>query len=195
MEINRDFDLSHNSWAGNDPRSILLHTTLGGGNITGVIDTLEARGLSYNYVIKNGIVYELVPYTRCAWHSGVVSGMNLRALAFYKDGKGPNNPNRHSVGIAFDYSQGEFQLLEKDIDAAILLIKWLGQETGHRYNADNIFFHREVTSYKPLEVKHYRDQVLEALVGNKDDKDQGETAKAELLRRVLIEIIKRYTRM
>lgn len=159
----------------------MLHTTLGGGTIQGVHQTLLTRGLSYNYIIKNGIVYEIVPYYQCAWHAGVIKNPNMRSQVFYKTLKGEDNPNRQSVGIAFDYPQGATQLSDADINAAIDLIKWIGSETGYRYNADNIFYHKEVTSNKPIAVKGYRDQVLDALVGDKDDKDAGEISRKRLL--------------
>lgn len=180
---------SDNYWTGNDPRSLMLHTT-GGDSLIGAVETLEIRGLSYNYLIYQGQIYELVNWQNSAWHAGVVRGMNLRAQAFYKDGKGENNPNRHSVGIAFVETNP--YLTEEDVNAFVWLSKHLGQQTGIRYTADNIFYHKEVTSDKPWYVKNFRDQCLEALVGDKDDKDDGETAKRELLRRVLIEIAKRY---
>ena len=161
---------SSNYWAGNNPRSIILHTT-GGNSVIGAVETLIARGLSYNYIIKNGTVHELVSYKNSAWHAGVVRGMNMRSKVFYGTGKGSENPNRHSVGIAFATTS---ELTEEEVDQAVMLIKWLGSETSVRYNADNIFYHREVTSDKPLIVKTFREQVLDALVGDKDDKDAGE---------------------
>ena len=172
MQLNKQY-ASTNYWSGNKPRSIILHTT-GGDSVIGAVETLIARGLSYNYIIKNGTVHELVSYKNSAWHAGVVSGMNMRSQVFFGTGKGEENPNRNSVGIAFAQSFGVKEIPDEDIDACILLIKHLGQQTGVRYNADNIFYHREVTSYKPLEVKGYREQVLDALVGDKDDKDAGE---------------------
>lgn len=175
MIINRNYS-SPNYWAGNDPSSIMLHTTLG-STVQGAVDTLRARGLSYNYLISTGTVYELVSWEHSAWHAGVTSGMNMRSQVFYED----RNPNKHSVGIAFVQPQGITKLPEEDIDAAVELIKWIGSESGVRYNADNIFYHREVTSYKPIEVKYYRDQVLDALVGDKDDKDAGEKKRLQLM--------------
>jgi len=179
MKINKKH-LSNNYWSGNDPSSIMLHTTLG-STVIGAVETLKARGLSYNYLISGGVVYELVNWSNSAWHAGVTSGMNLRSRAFY----GSRNPNKHSVGIAFVQPLGVKALPEMDIDACVLLLKQIGKESGNRYNADNIFYHKEVTSYKPEQVKYYREQVLEALVGDKDDKDVGEKTRLKLMIQLL----------
>ena len=158
----------------------MLHTTLG-STVIGAVETLKARGLSYNYLISGGVVYELVDWSNSAWHAGVTSGMNLRSRAFY----GNRNPNKHSVGIAFVQPLGVNILPDEDIDAAVLLLKHIGQQSSNRYNADNIFYHREVTSYKPLQVKYYREQVLDALVGDKDGKDAGEKTRLQLMIQLL----------
>ena len=160
-----------NYWANNNPRSIVLHTT-GGYGFIGAYETLKARGLSYGYIIEpDGKVYELVHWSNSAWHAGVIKRPNLRAKAFYGTLKGKDNPNRNSVGIAFTYPDGIDILTDKQVDSATLLIKQIGKEAGVRYNADNVFYHKEVTYNKPAIVKGYRDQVLEALIGDKDHKD------------------------
>ena len=170
MEISKEY-ASKNFWTGNNPRSIILHTT-GGGSLIGAIETLIARGLSYNYIFFEGKVYELVHYKNSAWHAGVVKGMNMRSQVFYKTGKGEDNPNRHSVGFSFVYPQPDYKVLnDVDVDNAVLLMKQIGKETNQRFNADNIFYHREVTNDKPIIVQGYRNQILEALIGDKDDKD------------------------
>ena len=166
MKIDTAFS-SYNYWTNNDPKSIMLHTT-GGGSLIGAVETLEARGLSYNYIIEEGQIYELVHYTNSAWHAGVTKGMNMRSQVFY----GNTNPNKMSIGIAYVYPYPDHTVLnDEDVDATISLIKYIGEKTNQRFNADNIFYHREVTNDKPVIVKGYRDQVLEALIGDKDDKD------------------------
>ena len=182
MTINKDYP-STNYWEGNNPRSFMLHTT-GGHGLIGAIETLIARGLSYNYIIYQGVVYELVPYDKSAWHAGVIKNPNLRSKAFYGSLKGSENPNRQSVGVAFVYPdapQDITVLPDADVSACIKLMKHVGSETNVRYNADNIFYHQEVTSDKPIMVKGYREQVLEALVGDKDGKDAGEKARLQLM--------------
>lgn len=170
-----------NYWEGNDPRSIVLHTT-GGSSLEGAVQTLKARGLSYNYIIHDGIVYELVDWTKSAWHAGVKKSPNLRARSFY----GNENPNRESVGIAFTYPVGDISKLEdKNVDACVKLLKYLGERTEVRYNADNIFYHQEITIDKPIIVKGYREQVLDGLVGDKDAKDAGEKTRLELMLQLL----------
>ena len=179
MIINRNYS-STNYWKDNEPISIMMHATLG-GTVIGAVDTLKARGLSYNYLIWGGVVYELVDWSNSAWHAGVTHEMNLRSKSFY----GSRNPNKHSVGIAFVQVAGVEAIPEEDVDATVLLLKQIGQESGNRYNADNIFYHQEVTSYKPIQVKYYREQVINALVGDKDDKDAGEKTWMQLMVQLL----------
>tara|TARA_R100001198_G_C5162241_1_gene166850 strand:- start:219 stop:815 length:597 start_codon:yes stop_codon:yes gene_type:complete len=179
-EINTQYQILENSWAGNNPRSLMLHTTAG-SSVIGAYETLKARGLSYNYLISNGKIYEIVPYDRCAWHAGVIRQPNMRSRVFYKTLTGEDNPNKHSVGIAFVQARGVTELPEEDIDAFVLLSKWIGQQTGYRYTADNIFYHKEVTSDKPWEVEGYRLQALDGLVGDKDDTDEVVEQKLKLI--------------
>ena len=171
-----------NYWNGNDPASIVLHTT-GGYGAENAYRTLIARGLSYNYIIEDGIIYELVPWDKSAWHAGVKKSPNLRARTFF----GNENPNKKSVGIAFTYPRtGDISRLpDSDVDAVVKLIKDIGRQTNVRYNPDNIFYHQEITIDKPKIVKGYRDQVLDGLVGDKDEKDAGERTRLELMIQLL----------
>lgn len=153
----------NNYWEDNDPKSIILHTTLG-DSFDGAFETLKARGLSYNYIIDaNGKTYEIVAWDKSAWHSGVKSNPNKRVQNFYGD----TNPNKHSVGIAF-VRNGQDQLTEEQVNASTQLIKQLGENTREVYTKENIFYHQEITDYKPKEVGLYREQVLEALFGEKE---------------------------
>ena len=183
MNINKQY-ASQNYWEGNNPKSIMLHTT-GGGSVVGAVDTLIARGLSYNYIIARGVVYELADHTKSCWHAGVIRKPNLRSQAFYGTLKGAENPNRNSIGISFIYPEGDItQLDDESIDACVFLIKYIGSKTGIRYNADNIFYHQEVTVDKPIMVKGYRTQILDALIGDKDEKDAMQKTITQLLLKV-----------
>lgn len=167
------------SWSGNDLDSIVLHTTLG-NSYQGAYDTLKLRHLSYHYIIaEDGQINQLVELDRSAWHAGVVSNPNSRARAFY----GNDNPNRRSIGIAFVRNRDP-ELTTAQRDAAVWLIKEIGKETDVRYTPDNIFYHQEITSYKPAEVSRYREQVIDGLVGNKDEKDAGQKTKEQLIARL-----------
>lgn len=171
----------NNYWTGNEPISIVLHTT-GGRGVVGAVETLLARGLSYNFIIDKGQVYQLVDWSNSAWHAGVKKSPNLRAKAFYGDA----NPNKKSVGIAFTYPDGDIKVLpDSDVDACVKLIKFVGQESNNRYNADNIFAHKEITIDKPEIVLGYRQQVLDALVGDKDPKDAQEKTRLMLMIQLL----------
>lgn len=154
------------SWSNNTHESIILHTTLG-NTYQGAFDTLKIRGLSYHYIIDiDGTIRELIPIERSAWHAGVKSNPNARVRAFF----GNDNPNRRGIGISF-VRRGHPTLEPEQRDAAVWLIKNIGERTGVRYNADNIFTHHEITDYKPEEVDDYRLEVLDGLVGFKDEKD------------------------
>lgn len=179
--INKQYTLD-NYWTGNDPRSLMLHTT-GGDSLIGAVDTLIARGLSYNYVIYKGNIYELVHWSNAAWHAGVIKRPNIRAQVFYGSLKEEENPNRNSVGIAF-VETNEY-LDEEDVDAFVRLAKWLGQETGNRYTAENIFAHVEVTYDKPRIVLNFKEQCIEALVGDKDHKDEVKITQMKLIIKLL----------
>ena len=161
--------LDEYSWFGNTQESIVLHTTLG-NTYEGAYETLKIRHLSYHYIIEaDGTIRNLIPIERSAWHAGVKSNPNLRARVFFND----DNPNKRSIGIAF-VRYGNPSLTTEQRDAAVWLIKEIGKETGRRYNRDNIFTHHEITDYKPKEVETYREEVLQALEGYKDDRDAGQ---------------------
>ncbi len=179
MTINKKYALK-NYWEDNDPSNMMYHATLG-TTVKGAYDTLKARGLSYNYLISKGKIYEMVHWSNSSWHAGVTHGMNLRSKAVFAD----RNPNKHSVGVAFVQPLGVREIPEEDVDAAVWLNKHIGKEAGKRYNKDNSFYHQEVTSYKPKQVKRYVEQVLEALIGEKDDKDAGEKTRLELMIQLL----------
>lgn len=179
--------LSSYSWDKNTNESIVLHTTLG-NNYQGAFDTLKIRGLSYHYIIDEfGTIRELIPIDRSAWHAGVKSVPNARVRSFFGD----DNPNRRSIGIAFVRNR-QPELTPNQRDAAVWLIKNIGERTGIRYNADNIFYHQEITDYKPEEVHDYRQQVLDGLIGFKDEKDVVKNKKllVSLLEQLINALIK-----
>jgi len=186
LNINKKYALK-NYWENNNPRSFMLHTT-GGRGVEGAVTTLKARKLSYNYIIDNGKIYELVNWKNSAWHAGVIKRPNLRARAFFNTLKGKDNPNRNSVGVSFTYpTGGDITILpEEDVNACVFLMKKVGKEASVRYTADNTFYHKEVTIYKPAMVKGYREQVLDALIGDKDPKD----ALQKTILRLTIEVLK-----
>lgn len=69
--------------------TIVYHATAG-GNLSGAISTLKAKGFSYHVLIdKDGTIWKAVPYTRVAFHAGRSVG---------PEGKGVND---YSVGICF----------------------------------------------------------------------------------------------
>ncbi len=163
------------SWNGNSMESIVFHTTLG-SNYQGAYDTLKLRHLSYHYIIDaDGSIHELVNIERSAWHAGVKHKPNLRVRSFFGD----NNPNKRSIGIAF-VRKGYEALTNEQRDAGVWLVKAIGARTGIRYTADNIFYHQEITDYKPAHVSTYRDAILAGLIGYRDDKDAKELTRLQM---------------
>ena len=153
----------HHYWEHNNPKSIILHTSLGKG-VDNIIGWLDYKGYSYNYLIgEDGETYEMVPVGKSAWHSGVVSNPVPKAKKFYK-----GNPNKESVGIVFECN-GEQELTDEQVEEGKNLIEWLSVQTDITYNADNIFCHVDITDYKPQEVRGYKNQLL-----NKDYDYKGE---------------------
>lgn len=159
--------------------ALMFHTTLG-TTYQGAEDTLKDRHLSYHFIIDEiGTIRQLIDINRGAWHAGVTNGMNVRSKVFFKG----RNPNKVAIGVAF-VRNGQKEITRAQRDAAVWLTKWIGQQTGVRYNADNMFYHREVTNYnpfsKPPEVANYRQQVVDGIVGYKDNKDAGEKSRMKL---------------
>jgi N-acetylmuramoyl-L-alanine amidase len=69
--------------------TVVYHATAG-GNLSGAVSTLKAKGFSYHVLIdKDGTVWKAVPYTRVAYHAGK------------SDGPEGKNVNDYSVGICF----------------------------------------------------------------------------------------------
>jgi N-acetyl-anhydromuramyl-L-alanine amidase AmpD len=172
MQITRNYlrPQSEYSFSHSSSESIIFHTTLG-NNYQGARDTLAIRHLSYHFIIDEwGRIFQLIDIGRGAWGAGATSNMNVRATAFF----GRVNPNKKSVQIAF-VRNGHKTITKSQRDSAVWLVKHIGQQTGIRYNRTNIFYHREVTNYnawaKPPEVAGYMEQVLDGLVGFKDNKD------------------------
>lgn len=191
MEIIRDILEPQSSYSFDhcSGEALMFHTTLG-NNYQGAEDTLKTRHLSYHFIIdETGTIRQLIDLKRGAWHSGVTKNLNLRAKVFF----GVNNPNKMAIGIAF-VRNGQKEITRAQRDAAVWLVKWIGQQTGVRYTADNMFYHREVTNYnllsKPPEVEHYRLQVVEGVSGYKDNKDAQEKSRMLLYIQYLQLLIK-----
>jgi len=181
----------NNFWKNNKPRSIMLHTT-GGSSLLGAVETLRARGLSYNYIIDQiGTIYEIVHYSNSAWHAGVIKSPTIKAKVFYGSLKGSENPNRNSVGIAYVYpTDNRSSLSDRMIDSTVRLLKAIGSQTAIRYTADNIFAHVEVTSDKPQIVLSYKKQIIDAIVGDKNEKDLKKISRLKLMIQYLTLLIK-----
>lgn len=158
------------SWDGNTKEAIVLHITAG-SNYKGAEDTLKIRHLSYHFIIdKDGSISQLTDINRSAWHAGIKSNPVDRVVKFFGD----TNPNKRSIGISFVCEKDEWyvsnELTEKQIDAGVWLIKYIGSQTGIRYNGDNIFTHGEITDYKE-KMEEERKIIVSELIGYRDEQD------------------------
>lgn len=94
--------------------TVVLHATAG-SSMSGAIQTLIFRGLSYHYLIaKDGAVTKAVPYSRVAFHAGKSFG------------PGGDNVNRYSIGISFvNRNDGKDPYTREQVDACKALIATL----------------------------------------------------------------------
>ena len=152
--------------------SLIFHTTLGSSALSSW-NWLDHIDLSYHYIIDdNGDVYHAVEHDRVAWHAGVVSKPNARVVSHFKG----VNPNKPSIGIAFTRN-GHLKLTEAQVKACVKLIK------DNNWTELPFFTHQEITSYKPVVVNKYLDQVKGALAG-----DKGSDFKVTLLKQLIAKL-------
>jgi N-acetyl-anhydromuramyl-L-alanine amidase AmpD len=87
--------------------TVVYHATAG-GNLSGALSTLKAKGFSYHVLIdKEGVIWKAVPYTRVAYHAGKSIG---------PEGA---NVNDYSIGICFvNRNDGLDALADAQLNAA-----------------------------------------------------------------------------
>lgn len=136
-------------WKDNKPEAIVWHTLY--GTLEGSISWLKRIRLSYNYIIgADGTIIEQVPPHLGAWHAGVFRNPTAYARKYW----GKKNPNRHSIGIAFE-RRGEENLTEAQIQAG----RWLRDKLKKEWNIEEEQAHYEISTDKPVEVLHYMRQM------------------------------------
>lgn len=89
-------------------RTIFHHT--GGGNVSGAIETLRQRQLSYNYIIDyNGVIHQLVSEGRMAWHAGGDNSDSIGvALVGRNASEAPTPAQLQSAGILQRYLSSRY---------------------------------------------------------------------------------------
>ena len=109
-----------------DVNGAVIHHT-GGGSMSGAIETLKQRGLSYHYMIdKNGTVKQLIPGKGIGYHAGY-------------------GPNQSTFGIAL-VAEDDSKVTPEQIQAAANLNTNLASKYG--YNSKNVFGHGEISAGK-----------------------------------------------
>ncbi len=109
-----------------DVNGAVIHHT-GGGSMSGAIETLKQRGLSYHYMIdKNGTVKQLIPGKGIGYHAGY-------------------GPNQSTFGIAL-VAEDDSKVTPEQIQAAANLNTKLASQYG--YNSKNVFGHGEISAGK-----------------------------------------------
>ena len=161
------------SWKRTLPIDCLIFHTTRGTSALSSWNWLDHIDLSYHYIIDdNGDMYKSVDHDRSAWHAGVVSKPNARAINHFRG----VNPNKVSIGIAFSRN-GHLALSQPQVEACVKLIK------DNNWQDLQQFTHQEITRYKPKEVNGYLKQIQEALAG-----DKGEDFRTTLLIKLIAKL-------
>jgi hypothetical protein len=126
--------------------AVIHHT--GGGSMSGAIETLKQRGLSYHYMIdKNGTVKQLIPGKGIGYHAGY-------------------GPNQSTFGIAL-VAENDRKVTPEQIQAASNLNAKLASEYG--YDSKNVFGHGEISKNKmATEGKTVVDFITKSAASKKD---------------------------
>jgi N-acetyl-anhydromuramyl-L-alanine amidase AmpD len=97
------------SKARKEPVSTLVVHATAGGNLSGALSTLKAKGFSYHVLIdKDGTIWKAVPLSRVAYHAGKSTGP-MGA-----------NVNNYSIGICFvNRNDGLDPITDKQLESAI----------------------------------------------------------------------------
>jgi hypothetical protein len=121
------------------PRGIILHHTA--GNMRADLPTLMGqtdRQVSSNDLVdKAGVVYELVPYNRRAWHAGSTD------RGYYFDG----NAAYWGIEIS-NYGNGVDPYPQAQVDAVVWRCRQLRKRWPNISRPDQVFRHRDYTSAK-----------------------------------------------
>lgn len=125
---------------------ICWHIT-GGTNSLGWL-TGTASDVSANYLIaRDGVIYELVPWTEAAWANGIPQEPDLSnpfIAATIRDGA---NPNTRFTGIECEgpgTCGNPGALTAPQRDSLIALTAWLCQEQGHPADRSRIIRHSQI---------------------------------------------------
>lgn len=113
-------------------QAAIFHHT-GGDNVSGAVQTLKKRGLSYNYLIKkDGTIVQLLPDGIRGQHAG---GSD-KVEGVY---------NYNTIGVAM-VAPSNKEITPEQIQAAVLLNQDLAKKYG--YDPKNVYGHGEVKSGK-----------------------------------------------
>lgn len=129
----------------NPPSGIMLHHTA--GTETSDLPTLTRAGTgvsSNDYVNKQGIIFELVPFARRAWHAGTRDGS--QAGKYYYDG------NTYYWGIEIEnLGNGSDPYPKTQIDAIVWRCRQLRKRWPNIDHPDQIFRHRDFAPSRKID--------------------------------------------
>ncbi len=152
------------------PTGIILHHTA--GKESGDIPTLTRPGTgvsSNDYINKQGVIYELVPHPRRAWHAGTRDAS--QAGRYYYDG------NTYYIGVEIEnYGNGSDPYPKAQVDAVIWRCRRLKEKFG-LYHPSQIFRHRDFAPSRKTDTSNNFpfEEVRRRIMAKTDAVDGGST--------------------
>ncbi len=152
------------------PTGICLHHTA--GRESGDIPTLTRRGTgvsSNDYINKQGVIFELVPHPRRAWHAGTRDAS--QAGKYYYDG------NTYYWGVEIEnYGNGSDPYPKAQVDAVIWRCRRLKEKFG-LYDPSQIFRHRDFAPSRKTDTSNNFpfEEVRRRIMAKTDAVDGGST--------------------
>lgn len=167
----------------NDPAVWVEHTTLG-TSAESSIEWLRRPHVegSYHFIIdEDGTIHQLVPLDKGAWGAGRWNKPTLRARTLF----GNKKINTNAVQCAYSRKHHP-RLTKEQVSSGVWLKKFVGKKTGYRYTLDNTIEHWQIAADKPREVTTYMNQVMDELIGEKDEKDSEQRTKLKMVIQLLM---------
>lgn len=130
------------------PWGIILHHTAGAEHVDLPTLTRSGSGVSSNdYITKQGVIYELVPFNRRAWHAGTRDAS--QAGKYYYDG------NTYYWGIEIEnYGNGRDPYPKVQVDAVVWRCRQLRKRWPNVDAPAQIFRHRDFAPSRKVDTSN-----------------------------------------